>query len=207
MEDVGVVDAFCRNVCGPEAPTVAPTAVAGGAGNVEAGIHTWVVEFVEGGFTAPLNTSESGPSPSVSLNLAVNSQVNLSNIPIGPAGTTARYIFRTALGDSVPRYVGQIPNNVATVFTDNVSDATVGIANVVQPSSHFWYFEFVGVADPFAMGPPYSFYDSIWAGIKLTGTNPIGRYYPYPPRSFFGAGTYHRNANHGILYYDIDGVF
>jgi hypothetical protein len=202
VEDVGLLDVTCRNVCGPDAPVTAPAAAAGAAGNVNAGTHSWVIVFVTT-VTAPINFAESGPSPAVSLSLAVNSQVNLTNIPLGPAGTTARYIYRTMLGQTIPRYVGQIANNVATIFTDNVADATIALANPVQPSSHFWDIVFTAVADPFSFGAPYGFYDALWRGYKIIGNKPTGRYYPWAPRVQFNASQYHADLNDGIPYLDI----
>lgn len=202
VQDLGLLDVTVRNVCGPDAPLTAPTAVAGGAGNVNAGSHTWSVVFVRA-VVAPLSNAESGASPSATLNLAVNSQVNLSNVPLGPAGTTARNIYRTVLGQTIPRLVGSIPDNVTTVFTDNVADATLAFANPVQPGSHFWEIVFAVVADPFSFGPPYGFYDFLWRGYKTTGNTPEGRYLPWAPRVQFDATQYHSDVTDGIPYFDL----
>lgn len=57
---------------------------------------------------------------------AFGSQVALSAIPIGPAGTTGRNIYRTAAGSSVLRYNHTLANNSATTYTDQTSDAALG---------------------------------------------------------------------------------
>ena len=50
----------------------------------------------------------------------------LTSIPLGPAGVTGRKIYRNPDGgDAVFRYVGNIPNNTQTTFTDNVADASL----------------------------------------------------------------------------------
>lgn len=59
------------------------------------------------------------------------SNIRLTSIPIGPAGTTIRYIYRTVgnssatnvLSDSTYYLVGDVPDNSSTVSDDTVSDA------------------------------------------------------------------------------------
>jgi hypothetical protein len=52
--------------------------------------------------------------------------VNLSNIPLGPALTVARRVFRTTAGGSQYRELVTINNNTATTYTDTEGDATLG---------------------------------------------------------------------------------
>lgn len=102
----------------------APTAAAGAAGNVNVGTHSWKVTFVSA-------AGETAPSvASATLNIATSAkQVNLTNIPVGPGGTTARMIYRTVAGNAAPwKLVTTIANNSATSVTDNVADASLGAA-------------------------------------------------------------------------------
>lgn len=108
------------------APSSAPIAAVGGAGNVDAGLHSYVVNFASGNVL--FDDVVSGPSPvSATVNPGVNSQINLSSIPLGPTGTTARNIFRTVSGDTGNhKFVGKITDNTTTVFVDNVADSSLG---------------------------------------------------------------------------------
>lgn len=111
-----------------KASTLACTAaLAGlGAGNVTNGTHAWYVTF-----TGPNGVGESAVSAKSNvLNVVdktVNGQVALTNIPLGPTGTTGRNIYRTVAGDTGnPKLVGSIADNVTTIFTDNVADGSLG---------------------------------------------------------------------------------
>lgn len=63
-----------------------------------------------------------------------NKQVSLTDIPLGPSGTTHRYLYRTlgntsranVLADTTFYLVTDIANNTATTYTDSSSDATIG---------------------------------------------------------------------------------
>lgn len=69
-----------------------------------------------------------------SVNASGGGQIDLTNIPIGPAGTTGRRIYRSPVNVvSIPSYklLTTINNNTATTFTDNVSD--VGLGAVLAP--------------------------------------------------------------------------
>lgn len=57
---------------------------------------------------------------------AAGGQIAVSNIQIGPAGTTARRIYRTASGGADYRYVAQLDDNATTTYTDNKADASLG---------------------------------------------------------------------------------
>lgn len=103
-------------------PTTAPTAAEGAAGNVNVGTHSWKVTFVAG-------TAETLPGPKSNvLNVLTSAkQVNLSSIPLGGTGTTARKIYRTITGDTGNwKLVGTISDNTTTTFVDNVADAALG---------------------------------------------------------------------------------
>jgi hypothetical protein len=106
----------------------APLTTEGISGNVDPGLHSWVVTFVSG-------SGETNPGTnSIPLNVIggsppVGSQVNLTAVPLGPTGTTARKIYRTVAGN-VGNFllVGTIADNTTTAFTDNVADSSLGAA-------------------------------------------------------------------------------
>jgi hypothetical protein len=62
------------------------------------------------------------------VNNAGSSAVNLSNVPLGPAGVTQRIIYRTVAGGTDFRYVGAISDNVSTTFLDTRGDTDLGRA-------------------------------------------------------------------------------
>lgn len=59
-------------------------------------------------------------------NTAAANQVALSSIPIGPAGTTDREIYRTPIGSAQLELVTTIAGNTATTYTDSTPDASLG---------------------------------------------------------------------------------
>ena len=109
-----ILDGTVPNPGTPNAPAVAINAT---AGNLN-GTYEYVVTFV----TASGETLPSAESLAVS---PVNQQVNLTAIPLGGAGTTARRIYRDKNGAGAYRRVTEIANNTATTYTDNITDAAV----------------------------------------------------------------------------------
>lgn len=106
----------------PAAPTAALNAT---AGNLN-GTYEWAVTFV----TA---TGETLMSPVSNPISPINQQANLTGIPIGGTGTTARNIYRDRNGLGNWRLVGTLANNTGTTFTDNVTNATHD-ANQLAPT-------------------------------------------------------------------------
>ncbi len=105
------------------APTGAATAAQGAAGNVNVGTHSWKVAFVHSGNGETLP----GPKSNVLDVTTSAKQVDLTSVPLGPAGTVSRKIYRTVTGDTGTwKFVGSIANNSATIFTDNIADASLG---------------------------------------------------------------------------------
>lgn len=99
----------------------APTTVDGGVGVLSAGTYEYAISFV----TAEGETMIGAIS--APLVLAVNRQVNLTNIPVGGPGTLNRKIYRQRdLGGF--KFVKQLNGNVATVDTDNVAEGGLGAA-------------------------------------------------------------------------------
>jgi len=156
-------------------PITAPTAAFLAAGNIDAGTHRWKVSFVNIG-------TEGGPSPvSNVLVLGIASQVELTNIPIGPAGTTDRIVYRTLASDpnGVFYQVGAVGDNLSTTFIDNVDDATAfngGFGIPIKPAQCFWQCVIRGNILFAGLGA------TLWSGIKLDGQTPEGTYilaYPW----------------------------
>jgi hypothetical protein len=76
-------------------PATAPTVGVGTGGTLPAGIYRYAVSFTNaGGETAP------GPTSST-VTLSAPGSVDLSNIPVGPTGTTARNLYRTLVTNGV----------------------------------------------------------------------------------------------------------
>lgn len=103
----------------PGIPT-APTAAAGGVGtNLNPGTYEYAVTFVTDGGETVIGV-ESSP-----VVLAANGQINLTNIPVGGTGTTARKIYRSVDGGDY-QLVTTLSDNVTTTFNDNVDEASLG---------------------------------------------------------------------------------
>ena len=112
---------------GPLAPTgVATDALAGaGAGNVENGSYLYYVSFV-----SLLGESGIGPASGgvTVVDNGADGKVALSAIPTGPAGTTARKIYRSADAGATKQLLTTVSGNVTTTYTDNTSQASIAAA-------------------------------------------------------------------------------
>lgn len=115
----------------PAAPVAALAGL--GAGNVNNGTHSYKV-----GFRNALGLESAGSAKSnVVTTSAGNGQVALSSIPVGPAGTTTRIIYRTVAGDTGDwKKVGTVADNVTTTFADNIADGSLG-TETASPTG-FW---------------------------------------------------------------------
>lgn len=106
---------------------VAPSgALAGaGAGNVENGTHSYRVVNVIAG----TDSQASAASATVTVvDKTSDGKVDLTGIAVGPTGTTARKVYRTAAGNAVTgpwKLLTTIADNTTTTFTDNVADASL----------------------------------------------------------------------------------
>lgn len=105
-------------------PTALTGALAGaGAGNVDNGAHRYLLTFV----TADGETDAGLISAAVTVaDKTVNGKVALAAIPIGGSSVTARNIYRTVAGGSTYLFLHQLADNVTTVYTDNIADASLG---------------------------------------------------------------------------------
>lgn len=102
----------------------APSAAMGSAGNVNVGLHRWLVTYE---YATNKETIAGTPSSQLDVTSSAK-QVGLTSVPVGPTGTTARRIYRTVAGDTGNfKYVGSIANNTATTFTDDIADGSLGV--------------------------------------------------------------------------------
>src|ERR1041384_5900937 len=175
---IRMVSMSVQHYCGPDRPTNAPAAANGGAGNVEAGTHQWAVTFVD--TTTGLPPHESGLGPATSLLVVGASSIDLTGIPIGPAGTVGRKVYRTRLGKSDFCLVGTIANNTATTFTDTRADAALTVP--APAASRWWKLSFNADGG-------FGFPREMWAGAKTSGSDPTGTYHVYPLEDEDVAGT------------------
>lgn len=102
---------------GCQAPATTLTAAVGAAGSVPAGSYTYKVTFLYYG-----SEESNGSAASTAVVPGVASQINLTAIPIGGYGVTARKIYRSSGADWL--LVGTLSNNTATTFTDNAVAGT-----------------------------------------------------------------------------------
>lgn len=103
-------------------PTTALTAAIAAGGSMDAGTHVYAVAFLgPNGLTVP------GPSSAAITSASTNNTGSLSAIPTGPAGTTARYLYRSKANTTAPLYLcGIISDNSTTTFSDPAADADLG---------------------------------------------------------------------------------
>ena len=100
LEDVGF-----------DTPSTAPTPVAAGSGgSFAAGDYKYVYTFYNG-------VAESNFSPEGSVTCVASDSVTLT-VPVGPASTTARRIYRTDTNGEWFFRVGEIEDNTTTTFAD-----------------------------------------------------------------------------------------
>lgn len=114
---------------GPAKPGSACTAaLAGaGAGNVDNGTHSWKYTYV-----SAVGESEGATASNVLtvVDKTANGKVSLTGIANGPAGTTAKKIYRRIAGDTgLWKLVATINDNTTTTYQDNLADSGLG-ANI-----------------------------------------------------------------------------
>ncbi len=107
----------------PRPPSVtANNLTAGGA--VTVGTHSWVVTFVNA-----VGETIAGPTSLVRNASSSNRTEPITNIALGPIGTTARKIYRTVAGDTGNYlFVATINDNTTTTFSDTIADGSLGAA-------------------------------------------------------------------------------
>ncbi len=114
--------------------------VADAGGSVTAGAHYYAVTFTVSGS----DVINGALSNTVTAD-ASHTKVALSNIPLGPTGTTARKIYRTAAGGSTLKLLTTLADNYTTTYTDNTADgslgATMGAVNNDMPKGALLHLE------------------------------------------------------------------
>jgi hypothetical protein len=75
---------------------------------------------------ASSDASLAGNHAPIASNTALVRTVSLSAIPVGPAATTSRRLYRTAAGGSQLQLLTTLANNTATTYTDTTTDAGLG---------------------------------------------------------------------------------
>lgn len=108
----------------PSAPTVATGASPGLTGD-----YYYKVSFVD-------TDGETVASAASALVQPTDDSVDLSDIDIGPDGTTARKIYRTEAGGATYKLVTTIADNVTTTYNDTVADGALG-ATLPVNSPHY----------------------------------------------------------------------
>jgi hypothetical protein len=109
-------------------PPATPTVAAGDAPGLT-GDYRYKITFVDADGETLAGTASALVQPS-------NQSVDLSNIPVGEDGTTARKIYRTAAGGAVFKLVDTIGDNTTTTYNDTVADESLG-ANEPSNSPHY----------------------------------------------------------------------
>lgn len=109
-----------------DAPLAATVALAGlGSGNIDNGTHSYKITVT----TATGETSGGTVSSTITItDNSTNGQISITNIPKGNGNVTSRKIYRTIAGNSgTYKLVGTLADNSTTIFTDNISDAALGV--------------------------------------------------------------------------------
>lgn len=110
---------------GVPAPTGTPSGAEGGAGSVQSGTYFAKVVFDMG-----VHGEGNGSPASAGIVISTNDKaINYTNIPIGPARTIQRAIYRTNVGVSAagPYFLDEtIPNNIDTTVTSTNGDVQLG---------------------------------------------------------------------------------
>ena len=123
----GSIDVDAINGARDGLPLTAPTAAAGTSGGVS-GTFVYAISFSNG--------VEAGIGPASAQITVTSGRVVLSDIPVGPDGTTTRYVYRKQIdGDGLFHLIGSpIGNNDAGVtFEDNNAASTSGAAPQTSP--------------------------------------------------------------------------
>lgn len=101
---------------GAQAPASAPSGAVTAGGSIPVGGHTYKITFLY----YDAEESNGGPASSVFTTSAGNQKINLTAIPIGGYGVTARNIYRDN-NDGNWVFIDQISNNTATTYSDVTS--------------------------------------------------------------------------------------
>lgn len=112
---------------GMNAATTAPTVTLSASSSSLDGLVSYKVSFVGRGG----ETEASPASTAVDADLKI---VNLSNIPLGPSGTTARRIWRQMAGTGPFELIATLNNNTATTYSDSAASSPTTVRNLASVS-------------------------------------------------------------------------
>lgn len=105
---------------GVAAPANAANGAANGSANGMTGVYQLVYTFVN------TQNHESAPSPASESVCVYDHPIDWSNIAVGPAGTTARRLYRTVNDGALFLYLAELSDNVTTVYLDEAEDTALG---------------------------------------------------------------------------------
>lgn len=110
------------------APTTAPAAAIGAAGNCEPGLHLISVAYETntGFITKPARTAGVSVATQVTVPAATPSIISLTAIPLGPTGTSKRHILMSKV---VPQYNGD-PEKYRFFIAATIADNTTTILSL-----------------------------------------------------------------------------
>ncbi|MGI8825267.1 MAG: hypothetical protein ACR2JC_06450 [Chloroflexota bacterium] len=103
-------------------PTDALIISAGGSGPLT-GAYLYAFTFLTSATTTPVG--ETTPGPTAAVTYGSGSAGSLT-FDLGPYGTVARNLYRTAAGGSQLRFLAQIADNLTSAYSDSVPDASLG---------------------------------------------------------------------------------
>lgn len=96
-------------------------------GSLNLGYFTGYIDELR--FSKGIARWTSGFTPPVAAYSMVSSNaVNLSHIPLGPPGTTARRLYRTDVNGTTLKLLDTISDNSTTTYTDAIADGSLGAA-------------------------------------------------------------------------------
>jgi len=128
------------------APALAPTVGhVAGATAVGAGTYQYQIAFLKADGTGiPYESAASVATATVTA--LAGDTINLTAIPVGPPGTTARAIYRTSNAGTVEAYLATILDNTTTVYADTLADAA-RVVNRVPLSLGGWHMSVLALGD------------------------------------------------------------
>lgn len=109
-----------KAIPGGDAPATGPSLAAATGTALGTGTYQYAVSFGNAN-----GSTVTGPTSSITL-ASPNKAVNLSGIPLGPAGTTKRTIFRTVVNGVTLLTLVTINDNTTTTYTDTTPDGSLG---------------------------------------------------------------------------------
>lgn len=101
-----------------DAPGAATIAQVAGSGDMGAGAYTYKITFTNVYGETQLGTTSNSTTTTTGRML-------LTGIPIGPAGTLKRKIYRTQSAGATYSYVATLEDNTTSTYNDGASDASI----------------------------------------------------------------------------------